>query len=274
MESACLARVIGVLGGAGGAGTTTVACVLAAELRNRTDQPTLLIDLDSSPGLVSFAMGIEPQFTVQDLACNTSRLDLSLWEGMITHSPGSPDILASARAVTAPDSDAENLRTVVNFAANHYRWIVMDLGRLSPTSKKLLPAATDIILVSAQSISALHQCKHAIETIHDLGVEDDRVRLILNRIHEGQPLPRKELENLFGVPIAAVLPPAHEDLQDAYLDRRLPNVTGSFRIALGEVVRKMAGLPGEAPKWSRLSLTSLAERFRRRGEAVKASAAS
>ena len=48
---------------------------------------------------------------------------------------------------------------------------------------------------------------------------------------------------------------------NANLKKRLPSVTGDFRLALTEVSRKMGGLPQEMPKESLLSLTALRNRF-------------
>jgi Flp pilus assembly CpaE family ATPase len=258
-----VARVIGVLGGTGGAGATTVACVLAQELRHQTGQATLLMDLDTNPGLVGFAMGVDPQFTVQDLATNTSRLDWSLWDGIVMRHKGGADILASSKTVEESDPDIDGLRKIISFASNYYRWIVMDLGRLNRTTRQLLPGASDVVLVSAQDIPALQQCKHAIGILRGAGIEGKRVRLILNRIHDDQQLSRGELENLFGMPITAILPPAHRDLWDAYLTkRRRPSVAGSFRAAVTDMTRKMAGLADEEPKRPSTSFAPLTDIFR------------
>jgi Flp pilus assembly CpaE family ATPase len=260
-DSSNPARVIGIIGSAGGVGATTVACALAADLCHITDQSTLLIDLDSNPGLVGFSMGFDPPYTLQDLLENSQRLDRSLWEEVVTRGPGRLDVIASAKTVAAIDPDIEGLLRVVNFAAKHYRWIVMDLGRLNRTSKQLLTVATDLLLVSAENISALHQCKHAIGMIHDLGFERDKVRLILNHIREVGQVPRNELASLFGIPIVAVLPPAKDDLYDAFMKKRLPRLSDRFHIALDEVARKVAGLPALQSRPIILMITSQTANF-------------
>ncbi len=265
-ETSSTARVIGVLGAAGGVGTTTVACVLAAELQHHTAQPTLLIDLDANPGLVGFAMGIDPQYSLRDLAENTDRLDRSLWEGVVTRRPGGLEILTAQPDFTAAELPIDSLLSVLAFATPFYHWIVLDLGRLNRNSRHLLSAVTEVLLVTAENIASLHQCKLAVGMVDQLGIGRDHVGLVLNRLHEGEELPRRELENLFGVSISAILPPSRADLYAACLNRQLPSVTGRFRLGLSAVARKIAGLPGENHKRSLLSLTSLAERFRRKVE--------
>ena len=255
------ARIVGVMGSAGGVGATIVACVLAAELRHHTDLATLLIDLDSSPGLVAFTMGVEPEFSIEDAADRADSLDSSTWERLITRRPGNLDILAAPRTIREGVAAMASVREVLRFAAAHYRWIVLDLGRLNQQSAQLIHCADDVILVSGETLPALHQCKQAIESLHTLGIDAKRVRLILNQKREGDLLSQKDIENMFGIRIEAILPPAHEDLWNANLKKRLPNVTGDFRLALTEVSRKMGGLPQEMPKESLLSLTGLRNRF-------------
>ena len=235
------------MGVSGGSRATTVSCVLAAELERHTDQPTLLMDLDANPGLIAFLTGIDPQYSVQDAVKYADGLDRSLWDRLITHRPGKLDILSSAKKLPPTDLDTASLLKVVAFAGDCYQWIVMDLGRLNRTSKQLLGCADDIMLVSTDSIPALHQCKHAVETFHDLGIDNQRMRLILNQKDDLDHLSHKQIENMFGVHIESILPPAHEDLYNAYLNTQLPSITGGFRVALSGVARKLAGFPSKHP---------------------------
>jgi Flp pilus assembly CpaE family ATPase len=267
-------RIIGILGGSGGVGATTAACVLAAELRHHTDQPTLLMDMDLNSGLVGFTMGIDAQYSLKDAVENADRLDQSIWDGLITQRPGSLDILTASTTIESDNMDARGLGKVLSFAETHYRWIVMDLGRLNPTSARLLRSAGDIFLVSTQSIPALHQCKRTVERIHDLGINHEQIRLILNQTSAEENMSGKDIENLFGVQIGATLPPAHEELCNAYLKKRLPSVTSGFRVALTGIARKLADLPPEQVKRPLLSLASLRNRFQPKSKADQDSIAS
>jgi Flp pilus assembly CpaE family ATPase len=268
-ESSSTSRIIGVVGGSGGAGATTISCVLAAELRRQTDEPTLLVDLDTSPGLVSFTMGVDSRYSVTDALRYADRLDESLWEGLICRGPGRLDILPAAKSLEDDDSDPDGLRKIVAYARGCYRWIVMDLGRLNQVSKYLLKWADEMILVAAPTIPALHQCKRTISILDDLGVQREHVRLIINPRENARHLSGKEIQNLFGIEISAVLSAAHDELYNACLKKRLPLETDGFRMELTAVARKMAGLPDGPPKRSLLSLNTIAEKILQRAEAVK-----
>jgi Flp pilus assembly CpaE family ATPase len=242
-KAAPKARMIGVLGGSGGAGVTTIASVLAAELRFQTDQTTLLMDLDLSPGLVVFTNGIDPQYSVHDALEHSDRLDRSIWDGIVTQQSGAIDILASTRARAASDFDLDRTRRMLDFAGTIYQWVVMDLGRLNHFSKKVASWAGEVILVTGPAIPALHQCKHALEVLDDVGINRERIRLILNRRETGHRLSPKEIQKLFGIEIDATLRPAHDDLHQACLQKRLPAITCDFRESLAGLARKLAGLP-------------------------------
>lgn len=257
------AKTIAVLSASGGAGATTVACVLAAELQRHTNQSTLLMDLDAHPGQIAFLTGIEPQYSAYEAVKYADGLDRSIWDRLVTRGPGNLDILASSRKIPDADLDAARLLKIIAFAGDWYEWIVMDLGRLNRTSRHLLGSAEKVMVVSTDSIPALHQCKHAIEACNDLGIDIERVRLVLNRKDDQDHLSHQQIENLFGVRIGAILPPAHEDLYNAHLHTELPSVSGGFRLALSVAARMCAGLPEEQQKRSMLSLTSLRDRFRR-----------
>jgi hypothetical protein len=88
--------------------------------------------------------------------------------------------------------------------------------------------------------------------------------LIINPRENARHLSGKEIQNLFGIEISAVLSAAHDDLYNACLKKRLPLETDDFRMELAAVARKLAGLPPEAPKRSMLSLNSIAEKILQR----------
>jgi len=244
------AKIIGVLGGSGGVGATTVAAVLASELRSQTDQSTLLIDLDLGPGMIAFTTGIDPQHSLSEALENSDRLDQSLWADLVTRPAGDVDILSSTRATAAADLDVEEVRKLLGFIRMRYRWVVLDLGRLNHFSKQAIGWADEILLVTSPGISELHQCKHAIEIMDELFIDREKIRLVLNRKDTGRPWSQKEIQNLFGIEISSVLPPSHDELYAAYLRKALPASPSKIRAKIGELARRVAGMPEPLPKRS------------------------
>ena len=244
--------VIGVMGAKGGVGGTTIACNLAVELFQQTDQKTLLADLDLEGGMVSFLMSAESGYTVLDAAANADHLDPPYWRSLVAHVPDGPEVLRSPGLGVAAELSTENFQQVLAAARKLYRWVVVDLGRPSKFSRSLLNQTTELFLVTTASVPALYETARAIEGLRDAGFEGDRVGIIVNQLPHRKRLPGKELDRLLGVPIYATFPDADQELHEACVQNRLPAKNSEFRLRMSALARQMAGLQQQKPK-SRVS---------------------
>ena len=267
-ETSQASRIIGVVGGSGGVGATTVACVLSAELHRQTGGECLLMDLDSSPGMAAFTFGVDGRYSLSEAARYADRLDDSLWDGLVARAQPGLDVLAAPRSLDEPDGDPDSLRKILAYARSNYRWIVADFGRMNQSIKQQVKWADEIVLVAGPTIPALHQCKRTISLFDDGGIQRERLRLIINPRDSARHLSGKEIQNLFGIEISAILKPAHEELYNACVKKRLPLETDDFRMDLAAVARKLAGLPDGPPK-RLFSLNAIADKLLYRHEALK-----
>jgi pilus assembly protein CpaE len=231
------------MGVKGGVGSTTIACNLAVELRRQTDKKTLLADLDLDGGMVGFLTGAESGYTILDAAGNIDRLDLSLWEGLVSHCPGDVDVLRSPSLPGVAMPDTDKLQHVLAISRRMYRWVVVDLGRPAGFSLGLLDKMTELFLVTTTSVPTLYEAKRTIDLLQKTGVERDRIRVIVNQLSRAQGFSGIELDRLFGVPVYARFSAAGQELHDACVQNKLPNKNGDFRIQMAGLARKMAGLP-------------------------------
>ena len=255
-------RTINVVGTKGGVGTTTIACVLAAELRQQNEQKVLLADLDADGGNVSFLTGIECKYSIADAVRNIHRLDQNCWESLVAKGPNELDVISSA-AFSPAELESSNLRDVLAFTQTLYPWVVLDLGRLSHRSLSLLDAQSDVFVVTTTTIPALYNAKRVIEALRTASIDADHIRLIVNYTGEVQPLSRSDLNRMFGVPVYATVPGDREELYEAYMQKRLPARDSHMRKAIAGVARRLSGLPEDARKGRLTSLVSLAEKFRK-----------
>ncbi len=261
-------RVISVLGAKGGSGTTTIACTLAAELRQQTGERVLIADLDSSGGLVSFLTGVDCPYSLQDATSNLQRLDAAVWESIVAQTPDGLHVISSP-SVGGGEIENGRLREVLAFTRPLYAWTVIDLGRLNYKSVDLLGAEDDVFVVTAATIPALYSAKRAVETLRDAAIDADRIRLVVNHIAEKYVMSGDALKNMFGVPIYATVPSDPSELHQACVQKRLPGVQSNIRKSIAGLARKMTGMP-EPRKGALNSLVSFA-RFRRPSEAAASS---
>ena len=99
--SSKLGRIYTFLGAKGGVGTTTLAVNFAGVLAQRK-QRTVLVDLDWTANDCAMQLGASPQYTLNEVGENLSRLDQALFEGFVTRDPlgfflvGPPDASTTA----------------------------------------------------------------------------------------------------------------------------------------------------------------------------------
>ena len=236
------ASSIGVIGAAGGVGTSTVACSLALELRSQTNQAVLLADLDVNAGLVSFLMNTKAEYTILDAATNVSRLDVSFWEGMVTQGPGGLHIVGSPGLLGTAEADMEKLRDVLTIVRGFYRWIVVDLGRLTTLSMSLMDRVNELFLVTTTSLPALYEARRAVAGLMKAGIETDRLRLVVNQDKHPGGYNGAELNRMLGIPVYSRLPEAAKELDEACAQGKFLPKTGDFREQIAALARKVAGV--------------------------------
>ncbi len=147
--------VIGVMGAKGGVGGTTIACNLAVELFQQTDQKPCWRIWILRGGMVSFLMSAESGYTVLDAAANADHLDPPYWRSLVAHVPDGPEVLRSPGLGVAAELSTENFQQVLAAARKLYRWVVVDLGRPSKFSRSLLNQTTELFLETTASVPAL-----------------------------------------------------------------------------------------------------------------------
>jgi pilus assembly protein CpaE len=146
-------QVFAFVGAKGGVGTTTLAVNVATALAQWGS--TLVIDLQPSLGDAALQLSAEPRFSVADAIDNTHRLDQSFFEGLAVRTDAGPWLLASPDHPLPHPIDANRLRLLLEFAARHYRYTVLDVGRTNRAALESLSPATSILVVTTQEVAAV-----------------------------------------------------------------------------------------------------------------------
>jgi pilus assembly protein CpaE len=243
-------KVIAALSAKGGCGATTIACHLAVNLQRHTKDNVLLADFDMDAGLIGFLMKSKSPYTFVDAVKNVGRLDLSFWHALLSNGLPGVEVLSAPTTVAGRELvGMSELRHVMRFMRAHYGWTVVDLGRgLNPLSLGALEEVDEALLITTLEVPTLHQTKHLIETILNMGFRRDRLRVILNRSPKESELTPGELDRLLGVPLYKILPDEYTTLYEAYSDRKLAGTETKIGKHFADLAMKIAGLPEEKPK--------------------------
>jgi Flp pilus assembly CpaE family ATPase len=164
-----------------------------------------------------------------------------LWQRLVVQSEEGVDVICSPAldgSITVPP---EQLSQVLTTIKPFYRWIVLDLGRLNSCVPRLLAAADEHVVITTTSIPALYETKRAIETLRTAGM-GERIHVTVNRLESIEGCPPKDLQSIFGIPVAAVLPNSGRELHEACVQKKVPG-NCAFSKEIGKLVHAIGGPP-------------------------------
>ena len=175
-------RMVVVLGPKGGAGKTLVSTSLAVSLAH-AGEDVLLVDLDLQFGDAALALGLEPHNTIYDLVTSGGSLDGEKLEDYLSvHESGARILQAPARPDQAAAVDVAFVRELFELLRTTHGWVIVDTSPgFTPEVIAAIDAATDICVVGTADAASLKNMKLGLETLELMGVEHDRVKVVLNR---------------------------------------------------------------------------------------------
>ncbi len=236
-----LGKVYTFLGAKGGVGTTTLAVNFAGVLAQRKHN-TVLLDLDWTANDCALQAGAAPQYTLQEVSENLSRMDQALFEGFVTRDPlgfflvGPPDIVEQRPTLNEP-----MLREFSTFLIEKYDSIVIDAGRVLSDEVVLgaLHSSTVIFLVVTQEFPAIRNAQRFIAGLMRLGFTQDQLRIVVNRYSKKPSANFASLEQIqqtlnqpvfFGIPESSAILAAVNRGRPLVADRQAaPEVDKAFR---------------------------------------------
>jgi Flp pilus assembly CpaE family ATPase len=239
------APIVGLIGAKGGVGTTTLACHWALELHKQTGDTVLLADLDESSSSASFLLRVDFPYTLLDAAVNLHRLDTDLWGGMVCHpqNQNGLDLLQAPGAARVADPlTGDRVRHVLRFAQSQYRWVVVDLGRLTAASLAILEEANDLFVVTTAELTSLHETTRLLRRLLDAGYPADRLKLILNRKLKSDPLSPEDLEKALGYACYASVPDFSAELTEFYAQGRFLDDRLKLRKEVARILARWRGV--------------------------------
>jgi len=251
-------RVVSFLKGGGGAGATTIAtqsgCWLASSL-GRNERTVCLLDFDIQGGMAALYLDLNDRVGLTDLVESTDRLDTDLLHGVMTKHASGLSVLAAPREVMPLDSiTPEFVERAVNVIQNHFDFVLIDLPSVWTTwSFEAIRRSDETLLVAQMTVPGVRQARRQLDTLKAEGIEDDHIKIILNR-HErrwGSTIKPKEVEKVLGRKIDFFIANDYRAVREA-LDQGLALSAVSKR---SKVFKSIAKLGGELVKANTLGQT-------------------
>lgn len=202
-------QVLTVFSGKGGVGKTTISVNLAIALAQLIDDRVAIIDLDLQFGDVALMMDLNPDLSIVDLAREVDAIDEEngLNDYLTVHESGVDILAAPSRPEEAEMIQGKNLGKIIQALRKKYRYVIIDT---KPAFHEVNLVAMDlsdrILLITALELATIKNNQWSLQVMKQLGYQNDKIHVILNRFDSLHGLNMKDLERTLDLPIRARIP--------------------------------------------------------------------
>ncbi|HEX7119421.1 MAG TPA: hypothetical protein VF212_11570 [Longimicrobiales bacterium] len=201
-------QVFTFLAAKGGDGTTTLATNVAIELHRLTGERTVLVDLDLQLGEIALVLGLEPRYSLIDLAKNLHRLDPELLGSYVQpHGSGIHVLAAPLYPAIGEAIGIEPMRAILAFLRRRYAFTVIDAARPGAAhTAAALERADRVVAVTQLNLSSLRNLKRCVPILDRVGARTpERIRLVINRYEPTGSISLREVEAALELPVHRTL---------------------------------------------------------------------
>ncbi len=201
-----LGSVTGFFPAKGGMGATSLATHVAGALA-RTGTRVCLVDLDFERGDALSFLDMSGTYSLADVAANTHRLDRELLDASVPRHASGVWVLSQCDNVADGERlDPGAVSAELRFLRHHYDHVIVDgLRDFGDMAFAALDVATRIALVVTQEVPAVRSAQRCATYFRQLGYDQDRLMLVVNRHQKGSPITREVVEETVGLPVAATV---------------------------------------------------------------------
>jgi pilus assembly protein CpaE len=198
-------EVFAFVGAKGGVGATTAAVNVATTLAKAAPAQTLFADLHIAHGDAALLFGAEPRFSIADALEHTDRFDAAFFRGLVTSTMAGAALLASSDRALVHQAEAQRYRAVVEFAAQLYRYVILDVPRSDTAALDALDVTARIVVVTNQELSAVRSAGRLAAALRDR-YDRDRVLVIVSRFDKQAEIGQSDIETLVASKVQHMLP--------------------------------------------------------------------
>ena len=230
-------RMIAVFSSKGGCGTSFIATNLAAT----TFAPTVLVDLNLQAGDLPLFLGVDPKYSIADMAENRSRLDAPLINSLVTPYSSHLSLLAAPReADSADDIEPEHVFEVLDRLRESFDYVVLDPQHtFDAITLQALDQSDEIVLVLTLDIPAIRSTQRALEIFGRLGYPRKKIRIVVNRWSKQIDLDLGQVEKFLGEPVAGFIPSDYQTAVES-INLGRPLVQSETNSKIAQEIKRIA----------------------------------
>lgn len=177
-------QVYTVAGVGGGVGCTSLAVNLACALAKNERNSVAIIDLDLALGDADVWLDIIPDYTIQDVAENVTRLDYSLLKRSLTqHSSGAFLLPRPVQIEDKPLLGPDELKRIISLLKATFTHLVIDVSKnFSPLDIAAMTASDSVFLMTQLDLPCLRNVVRLMQFFDLHEGLTEKIRVVVNRL--------------------------------------------------------------------------------------------
>ncbi|QDU82241.1 Septum site-determining protein MinD [Polystyrenella longa] len=244
-------QIISVVGVSGGIGCTSLAVNLGCALAQDERNSVAIMDLDMALGDADVWLDIIPDYTIQDVAENISRLDFSLLKRSLTkHNCGAFLLPRPVQMEENSVLTSEELKRVIALLKATFTHLIIDVSKsFTPIDMMALSQSNTVLALTQLDLPSLRNIVRVLQFFDQYDNIADKVQVVVNRIglSDSQISLNKALETI-GRDIGWQFPNDYATMIESR-NNGIPLVEQAPRAKLTKVFQQMAqsfsGAPAE-----------------------------
>jgi pilus assembly protein CpaE len=167
-----------------------------------------VVDLDVHFGDIEYALGLDPLYRLDDAVRIVNEGGQDEIELLLADHPSGVSVLCAPHDPVAADRlRVEEMMAVVDRLAVLERPIILDTaGGISEVTLSGLDRATEYVLVAATDVPSVQAGRKIIHTMGRLGLETDRIHLVVNRATARAGITVGDVETALGMKAQLTVP--------------------------------------------------------------------
>jgi pilus assembly protein CpaE len=235
-------QVISVAGVSGGIGCTSLAINLGCCLSQHPGRSVSIIDLDLALGDADVWLDIIPDYTIQDVAENISRLDYSLLRRSLTkHECGAFLLPRPVEMEDKTHIGGDEMRRMIALLKATFSHLVIDLSKSYGPLDQAAMAASDVILIVTQlDLPSLRNANRLMQYFKRQPGLFEKVKIVVNRMGlEDSSISLNKALEVLGHDIFAQIPNEYSTMVEAR-NNGVPLITQAPKSRLTKSIIQLA----------------------------------
>ena len=236
-------KVVTVAGVGGGVGCTALAVNLACILAGNEKNSVALIDLDLTLGDADVWLDIIPDFTIQDVAENITRLDFSLLKRSLTkHDCGAFLLPRPVQIDDATNIMPDELRRIIQLLKATFTHLVIDISKMySPLDVAAMDLSDTLLLVTQLDLPGLRNVVRLNQYFDLRDMPTDKIKVVINRAGlEASQISLGKAQETIGREIVAQIPNDYPTMVESR-NNGIPLLIQAPKAKLTKALEQLAG---------------------------------